>query len=336
MAIDFNSIRSRKGTQMESLQKKLEQNGQTGGFKKDDRFWTPTYKDRKSTNIIRFLPIPFIDMEAAENPDSWITEEDLTPMALVKKHFFNTPGGYFIENSLSTFGDPCPVHDHDRPLWVDSKKLADGPEKTAIQNKLKPRLPNDENIMNVYIVRDANAPEKEGKVFLYNCPKTIYKMIKLASSPEFETDIAFDAFDFFEGADLCLNLTQEKKFFFGKEHDVPVFTNVKWAPPSPFLGGNEADMDRIWREEYSIAEFYNRKNFKTYEVLKEKFERMMGISGTSSSASEVMDKMEQSSSSERAAENQEKTAVKNEEDYTHQMTDEEQSEIEKFEAMLGQ
>ena len=62
---------------------------------KDDRFWRPTVDDSGTASaIIRFLP-------ECEN------EEDAA--VLYFSHAFQGPGGWFIENSRTTFGekDPC-------------------------------------------------------------------------------------------------------------------------------------------------------------------------------------------------------------------------------------
>lgn len=286
MAVDFGALRARKGTNFDSLQKKLEKTSSGSGFKKDDRIWKPVAnKDNKSSNIIRFLPIPFVDLAAVEAKT--INEEDLTPMAKILTSSFQGSNGWFIEPSLQTFGEDCPVREHDRPLWKKAKELND----ETLKKVLKKRIPKTDFYANILVIKDGTNPENNGKVMLYKFGETVHKIINKCSQPEFETDPKFDPFDMWEGADLNLNLVYEKKKIGDKESLVPSFDNVKWAACAPLAGGNEKEMERIWKEEHSIAEFYNRKNFKTFDQLKEKFEKVMGISAGSKSAPKDAEKM---------------------------------------------
>jgi hypothetical protein len=286
MAIDFNALRARKGTNFDSLQKKLETTGQTGGAKKDARIWKPVAdKQNKSSNIIRFLPIPFVDLQGVEA--GTIKEEDLTPMAKILKHAFQTANGWYIELSLQTFGEPCPIREHDRPLWGSAKQNKDEP----LQKVLKKRIPKTDFYANVLVIKDGTNPENNGKVMLYQFGETVRKLIEACSKPEFDTDVPFDPFDMWEGADLNLNLVYEKKKIGEKEALVPSFDNVKWARNAPLLGGNEAEMERVWKEEHSIAEYYNRKNFKTFDEIKAKFEKAMGGKGASAPATKNAEEM---------------------------------------------
>lgn len=272
MAIDFNALRARKGTNFQALQTKLEKTGQNGGYKKDDRIWKPAAnKDNKSSNIIRFLPIPFVDMQAVE--EGKLQETDLTPMAKILKHAFQGPKGWYIENSLQTFGEECPVRQFDGPLWGQAKKNNDEILKTA----LKKRLPNTSYYANILVIKDGTNPENNGKVMLYEFGETVRKLIEKANKPEFDTDPSFDPFDAFEGADLLLNLTYQKKKIGEKEFNVADFQNVKWAPQKPLADGNEEEIERIWKAEHSIAEFYNRKHFKSFDELKAKYVKVMGL-----------------------------------------------------------
>lgn len=273
--VDFNALRARKGTNFQALQSKLEKTGQAGGFKKDERIWKPAAnKDNKSANIIRFLPIPFVDLTAVEA--GTLQESDLTPMAKVLKHAFQGPKGWYIENSLQTFGEECPVRSFDGPLWGQAKKNNDEILKTA----LKKRLPNSSYYANILVIKDGTNPDNNGKVMLYEFGETVRKLIEKCSKPEFDTDVAFDPFDAFDGANLMLNLTYQKKKIGEKEFNVADFQNAKWAPCSALADGDESEIERIWKSEYSIAEFYDRKHFKSYDELKAKYEKVMGIGST--------------------------------------------------------
>lgn len=269
MAIDFNALRSRKGSNLQALQKNLENTSEGGGYKKDTRIWKPTNKDMKSENIIRFLPVPFVDLEAVEAKT--LLEENLTPMAKILKHYFQGPKGWFIENSLQTFGEQDVVREHDQPIWKIQKETKDENLKSVLMR----RIPNTDYYANILVIKDVACPENNGKVMLYQFGETVRKMIDKAGNPEFETDPKFDPFDPWEGRNLNLNLTYTKKTFGGKENIVPVWDNVKWGDVTAL--GDEATIERIWKEEHSIAAFYDRKEFKSYDDLKAKFIKVMGL-----------------------------------------------------------
>lgn len=276
--VDFNALRARKGTNFQALQSKLEKTGQNGGFKKDERIWKPVAKDNKSSNIIRFLMIPFVDMQAVE--DGKLQENDLTPMAKILAHQFQGPKGWFIEKSLQTFGEDCPVRKYDGPIWGTAKKNDD----KILQTALKKRLPGTTYYANILVIKDGTNPENNGKVMLYEFGETVRKLIEKCSKPEFETDPIFDPFDAFEGADLMLNLTYVKKKIGEKEFNVAEFGNVKWANQKPLADGNEVEIERLWKAEHSIADFYDRKHFKTFEALEEKYLKVMDMSSTGTAA----------------------------------------------------
>lgn len=336
MAIDFNALRARKGTNFQSLQNKLEKTGQNGGFKKDERLWKPTMnKDNKSSNIIRFLPIPFVDMQAVE--EGKLREEDLTPMAKILSHSFQGSNGWFIEKSLQTFGEDCPVRQYDGPLWGQAKKNNDEILKTA----LKKRLPQTTYYANVLIIKDGTNPENNGKIMIYEFGETVRKIIEKANKPEFDTDPSFDPFDAFEGANLLLNLTYTKKKIGEKEFNVADFANVKWDRQTSLADGDETEIERLWKGEHSIADFYDRKHFKSFDELKAKYEKVMGITagGTPSagaskakSADEMLKEMTGESETKEAP--QEKAAPAPSAGKTAETSDDDDSMAE-FEKLLA-
>lgn len=270
--VDFNALRSRKGSNLQTMQKKMEQT-ESGGFD-DPRIWKPTRDaNNKSQNVIRLLPISAKDLELVE--EGKFKAEDLTPMAKIVKHHFQGPKGWFVENSNMTFGEECPIRDYSMPKWKEAKDKND----EALKNKLRPMLPNEEYYVGVQIIKDGTNPANNGKIMLYQFGTTVRKIVEKAGNPEFEGDVAFDPFDPWSGCDLILNLTYEQKKFGGRDAWVPKFDAVKWAPSTPMCGGDEAAIEKIWREQHSLLEFYDRSKFKTYAQLQEKFFKIMGLDG---------------------------------------------------------
>lgn len=275
MAVDFNALRARKGGNMAALQSNLEKTESKRTV--DPRIWKPKRNDKGiSSNIIRFLPIPFVDMEKVEQ--GLFNEDQLTPMAKIQKNAFQGPKGWFIENSLQTFGEDCPVREWSGPQWKPLKEM-DEKDPAAIKEKtrLKKFIPRTDYYANILVIKDGTNPENNGKVMLYQFGEAQRKIIEKCDNPEFDTDIKFDPFDFWEGADLVLNLTYEIKKFDGKDNYVPKWDAVKFNPQSPACGGDEAQIEALWKQEHSLLDFYDRKNYKTYDELKAKFQKVMGL-----------------------------------------------------------
>jgi hypothetical protein len=104
----------KKQSSLGSLTAKLVQqvekmNKGSGGV--DDRLWKPEVdKAGNGYAVIRFLPAP---------------EGEELPWAKVYSHAFQGPGGWFIENSLTTLGQKDPVSEYNSQLWnsgLDSDK----------------------------------------------------------------------------------------------------------------------------------------------------------------------------------------------------------------------
>ena len=152
----------------------------TGG---DDRLWKPEMdKTGNGYAVIRFLPAP--------------DGEDL-PWAKMYSHAFQGPGGWYIENSLTTTGGKDPVSEYNRELWNSG---SDADKETARKQKRKLSY-----YANIYVVKDPTNPQNEGGVFLYKFGKKIFDKIMEAMQPEFEDEEPINPFDFWQGA--CLLYT---------------------------------------------------------------------------------------------------------------------------------
>ena len=92
--------------------------------------------------VIRFLPAP----EGEEIP--WIR---------MFSHSFQGPGGWYIENSLTTINKNDPVSEANRVLW-NSGSEAD--KETARRQKRKLSY-----FTNIYVVSDPHRPENDGESF---------------------------------------------------------------------------------------------------------------------------------------------------------------------------
>ena len=214
----------------------------------DERLWKPVMdKTGNGFAIIRFLPAP---------------EGEELPWAKVWNHAFQGPTGqWYIENSLTTIGQNDPVSEHNTRLWnsgVESDK--------EIARKQKRKL---QYFSNIYVVKDSANPENEGKVFLYRFGKKIFDKIMEAMQPAFDDEVAINPFDFWKGANFKLKIRKVDGFW---SYDKSEFEGV-----SPVLDDDDA-LEKMWKTQYSLAEFSAPTNFKSYDELKTRLDTV--LSGT--------------------------------------------------------
>jgi len=213
---------------------------------KDDRFWRPELD--KSSNgfaVIRFLPAP--------------SGEDL-PWARLFSHGFQGPGGWYIENSRTTLGEKDPVSEMNTQLWnsgIESDK--------DIARKRKRRL---NYISNILVVSDPANPQNEGKVFLYKYGKKIFDKINEAMQPEFEDETPINPFDFWSGANFKLKVRKVAGFI---NYDKSEFDSQ-----SELFDGDDAKLEELWKTQYSLSEFTDPSNFKSYDELKTRLQVVIG------------------------------------------------------------
>ena len=174
-------------------------------------------------------------------------------------HAFQGPGGWYIENSLTTLGQKDPVSEYNSQLWNNG---TDAGKDTARKQKRKLTY-----ISNIYVVKDPANPENEGKVFLYKYGKKIFDKLTAAMQPEFEDEEAIDPFDFWQGANFKL-----------KAKNVAGYRNYdssEFAATSALLDDDDA-MEAIWKKEFSLAELVAADQFKSYDELKTRLGYVLG------------------------------------------------------------
>ena len=91
------------GSLTNRLVKEVEKMNNAGGGNVDDRLWKPEVdKSGNGYAVVRFLPAP---------------DGEELPWVKLFSHAFQGPGGWYIENSLTTIGQKDPVGDLNRTLW---------------------------------------------------------------------------------------------------------------------------------------------------------------------------------------------------------------------------
>ena len=240
---------SKLGSLTAKLVKEVEKMNNNGSTTGDDRIWKlECDKGGNGYAVIRFLPAP--------------NGEDL-PFVKLYSHAFQGPGGWYIENSLTTLNQKDPVSEYNTSLWNNG---TDAGKETARKQKRKLTY-----VANIYVVKDPANPSNEGQVFLYKFGKKILDKLTAAMQPEFEDEEAIDPFDFWQGANFKL-----------KAKNVAGYRNYdssEFARQDALLDDDDA-MEAIWKKEYSLAELVATDQFKSYDELKKRLDYVLGNTTT--------------------------------------------------------
>ena len=119
---------------------------------------------------------------------------------------------------------------------------------------------------NIFIVSDPKHPENEGKVFLFKFGKKIFDKITEAMQPAFEDESPINPFDFWKGANFKLKIRKVDGYW---NYDKSEFEGVAQLKES------DGDIKAIWEKQYPLKPFVDPSNFKTYDELKEKLNRVI-------------------------------------------------------------
>ncbi|MGA1049118.1 MAG: single-stranded DNA-binding protein, partial [Minisyncoccia bacterium] len=248
--MDFNTLKT-SHSNFDKLTKALEANLNPEDINKqskdkytDERIWKPELdKTGSGYAVIRFLPA---------------TEKEEMPWVRVWSHAFQDKGGWYIENSLTTLNQKDPVSEENTRLWnsgVESDK--------EIARKRKRKLSYYSNIL---VVSDPAHPENEGKVFIFKYGKKIFDKITEAMQPAFDDEQPINPFDFWKGANFKLKIRKVDGYW---NYDKSEFEPVK------AIAENDEKIKAIWSRQYALTPFLAPSNFKTYDELKEKLNRVI-------------------------------------------------------------
>ncbi len=232
------------GSLTQKLVKEVEKMNTTGGGA-DERLWKPEVdKTGNGYAVIRFLPAP---------------EGEDIPWAKMYSHAFQGPGGWYIENSLTTTGGKDPVSEHNRELWNSGNES----DKDVVRRQ-KRKL---SYYANIYVVKDPTNPQNEGGVFLYKFGKKIFDKIMEAMQPEFEDETPINCFDFWQGANFKLKIVKKDGYW---NYDKSEFDSV-----SPLLDDDDA-LEALWKKQYSLAAVVASDQFKSYDDLSKRLKYVLG------------------------------------------------------------
>jgi len=261
--VDFSKLKKGSGN-LDKLKKSIEAlNASSGDAAEKEKFWRPEVdKAGNGMATIRFLPAAPVD------------GEDGLPWVKIFGHGFQGPGGWLIDNCLTTKNQQCPVCEHNNKLWnsgIEANK--------EIVRKQKRKL---NYICNVYIVSDPKHPENEGQVKLFKFGAKIFEKITEAMNPQFEDETPINPFDLWKGANFKLKITKVAGY---QNYDKSEFMS-----PSA-LSDDDEELEKIWKSEHSLSELVADKEFKSYDVLKARLEKVLGLAGDEPVAKTTVEQM---------------------------------------------
>ena len=243
--MSFNELKRSRGG-FDKLQSALEAESSEKKSYGDDRYWKPELdKSGNGYAVLRFLPAA----NGEELP--WVQYWD---------HGFQGPGGWFIEKSLTTLGQNCPISEYNTTLW----NSGDEAQKDQAR-KQKRRL---HYVANVLVVSAPTHPENEGKVMLYRFGKKIFEKIKDVMQPQFEDENPINPFDMWECADFKLKIRNVEGY---RNYDKSEFSS-----PSSLYDGDDSRLESVYNQLHNLSEFVDPSNYKTYDELKSKLMRVLG------------------------------------------------------------
>ena len=213
----------------------------------DETQWKPTVdKAGNGYAVIRFLPA----LEGQELP--WARYWD---------HAFKGPTGqWFIEKSLTSIGQQCPISEMNNKLWNSGNE-----DDKKIVRERKRRL---HYVSNIYVVSDPSAPENEGKVFKFVYGKKIFDKIMDVMQPQFPGETPVDPFHLMQGADFQLKIRNVEGY---RNYDKSEFSSA-----TPLLGGDVAQLEAVYNQMHSLAEYTDPDKYKTYDELAARLATVLG------------------------------------------------------------
>lgn len=252
----LSELRKSRASIFDKITKDIDSGGNNNHRKEDTRFWSMTPdKEGNGSAVIRFLP----PVKGDELP--WVKTYSFG--------FKGTTGKWYINESPSTIGLPDPVSDRNSADWATNDP--------AIQEEVRKRKRRTQYISNIVVLKDPANPENVGKTFLWKYGKKIHDMIVKKAKPEFEDDKQVLVYDIWEGANFKLRM---KKVAGYTNYDSSEFDAI-----SELFSGDEDKQQAALDGCHRLAEFVDPGRFKSYDVLKTEFEKVMNGSVVAPAAS---------------------------------------------------
>jgi hypothetical protein len=253
---DFKQLK--KASSLGTLTEKLIKDAQTmNSSLKDERIFN-VERDKSGLGyaVVRFMPAP-PNEEAA--------------FVKLYNHGFKGNSRWFVENCPTTLGQDCHVCFENSLLYNSG---VDANKKIASSRKRKLSY-----YSNVYIVKNPSNPALEGTVMLYRYGKKIYDKVMSALKPEFEDETPVDPFDLWGGANFKIKVKTVKE---SSGESYPNYDDSSFESPAPLLGGDDAKLEAVWKQCYSLSDLISADKFRSYDDLRTRFNRVTGSTSEAS------------------------------------------------------
>ena len=257
--MSFADYKNKNKSSLEELQKSLEASKQV--YKEDERFWFPVLdKSGSASAIIRLLP-----------PVS----SEVCPWVKIYSHGFQNPvgGAWFIEQCPTSLpAGQCPVCKKNGELWATGLE-----ENKATVRKRSRRTTY---LCNVLVLNNPSRPEDNGQVRLFKFRESLMKLILNRLSPEKEL-LALNpnlkpqnVFSLFEDGSALTFIIKKKDGFCNYESST-------FNSPSALYGGDESKLAAVYDKIYPLQPFLAADQFKPYDKLLERWNKVMGDNSAS-------------------------------------------------------
>jgi hypothetical protein len=245
-SIDWNKVKNQiKEEETKTSYKKKEV---------DKRFLTPDVSKEGYAEVrLRLLPSPDTDI----------------PYVKVFNHGFRALNKqWYIENCPTTFGEKCPVCEENGRLWNTGSQAN---KDIAIQRSRKMSV-----FVNVLVIKDPNHPENEGKVMLWRYGKGLHEKIMNKINPKKgSVDEPVMVFDPENGADFKLKV--KRTSFVGRNGEQVQSLNYDTSEFAPQSALTPEQIKIAESGVFNLSEFLDRSEFKSYDQLKNLFNKKLGL-----------------------------------------------------------
>jgi hypothetical protein len=89
-------------------------------------------------------------------------------------------------------------------------------------------------------------------------------------NPQFEDETPINPFDMWKGANFKLKIRKVEGY---QNYDKSEFDS------SSVLSDDDAKLEQIWKDSFSLSELTGDKEFKSYDELKKRLDKVLGLNG---------------------------------------------------------
>ena len=122
---------------------------------------------------------------------------------------------------------------------------------------------------NILVLQDSANPDAEGKVFLFKFGKKIFDKIMDVMQPQFADEDPVNPYDFWEGADFKIKIRKVEGWV--------NYDKSEFSAAASLYNGDEERLEEVYNKLYSLSDFTDPNNYKSYDELKAKLNKVLGV-----------------------------------------------------------